>query len=383
MKISRRARSIGQSEIRSMTLECRKSGGINLAQGIADLPAPEAVKEGARKAITGNTNSYTRYDGIDSVRKAVAGKMKRYNGLDVDPEGEIIVSSGATGAFYIAAMVLLEPGDECLVFEPCYGYHINTLASLGALPKYIRMQEPDWTFSMDDLEAAVTEKTKAIMINTPANPSGKVFTEEELKDLAEFAVAHDLVVFTDEIYEYFLYDGNRHISPATFENIRDRTVTIGGYSKTFYITGWRLGYIICSNREWIDAMGHLNDLIYVCAPAPLQAGVAAGIESIDDDWYRETGRLYQKKRDFICEALAGIGLAPCIPGGAYYILADVSSLPGETSMEKAMHILHKTGVATVPGSAFYHDRGGENLVRICFAREDAILEEAVRRLGDL
>ncbi len=383
MKISRRARSIGQSEIRSMTLECRKSGGINLAQGIADLPAPEAVKEGARKAITGNTNSYTRYDGIDSVRKAVAGKMKRYNGLDVDPEGEIIVSSGATGAFYIAAMVLLEPGDECLVFEPCYGYHINTLASLGALPKYIRMQEPDWTFSMDDLEAAVTEKTKAIMINTPANPSGKVFTEEELKNLAEFAVAHDLVVFTDEIYEYFLYDGNRHISPATFENIRDRTVTIGGYSKTFYITGWRLGYIICSNREWIDAMGHLNDLIYVCAPAPLQAGVAAGIESIDDDWYRETGRLYQKKRDFICEALAGIGLAPCIPGGAYYILADVSSLPGETSMEKAMHILHKTGVATVPGSAFYHDRGGENLVRICFAREDAILEEAVQRLGGL
>jgi aminotransferase len=224
---------------------------------------------GAKEAMDCGINTYTRYDGIDELRTAIARKQKVFTGLDVDPEEEIVVSAGATGAFYCACLSLLSPGDEVILFEPYYGYHISTLVATGGVPVYVRMHHPDWSFSDEDLEAVVTPKTKGIMINTPTNPSGKVFTQDELERLSRFAEKHDLFVFTDEIYEHFVYDGRKHIPPARIPGMSRRTITISGLSKTFSITGWRIGYSICDAR-WSQTIGYFNDLVYVYAPAPLQ-----------------------------------------------------------------------------------------------------------------
>ncbi len=370
---------IVQSEIRSMTLECNKVRGINLAQGVCDLDVPREVIEGASEAMRQGYNQYTRYDGLPVLRKAIASKLKRFNSLEVDPEKEIVVSAGATGVFYCACMALLNEGDEVIVLEPFYGYHVNTILAVGAKPVYVRLDAPDWKVDADRLEAAVTARTKAIVVNTPANPSGKVFTASELKLLADFAKEHDLFVFTDEIYEYFVFDGRKHLSPASLEGMAERTVAISGYSKTFSITGWRIGYCWCDGR-WARMIGYVNDLIYVCAPAPLQVGVAKGIEKLPDSYYEGIRLEYQGKREMICEALRSVGLEPYAPGGAYYVLADVSSVPGRNSKERAMHILDRTGVASVPGSAFYHDDSGESMVRFCFAKKDNVLKDACERL---
>lgn len=381
-ELSHRSKHIAQSEIRAMSIECEKAGGINLAQGVCDTEIPLPVRRAAQKAIDEGPNSYTRFDGIPELRQAIARKMKDYNGIDANPENEIVVSAGSTGAFYCACLALLNPGDEVILFEPYYGYHINTLLSVEAVPAYVTMKAPDWSFSPEDLERAVTKRTKGIMVNTPANPSGKVFSRQELEWIADFAKRHDLFVFTDEIYEFFLFDGRKHISPGSLPGMAERTITMSGYSKTYSITGWRIGYTV-SDAKWAQMIGYMNDLIYVCGPAPLQFGVAAGIMELKPDYYRGLSEEYQTKRDKICAALKKAGLEPSIPQGAYYILADVSHLPGKDSKEKAMHLLKKTGVATVPGEAFYHAKDGNNLVRLCFAKTDDELAEACRRLERL
>ena len=277
-------------------------------------------------------------------------------------------------------LALLDPGDEVIVFEPYYGYHVSTLVATEAVPVYVRTEPPDWSFSEDQLEAAATSKTRGIIINTPANPSGKVFTQDELKTLAQFAERHDLFVFTDEIYEHFVYDGRRHISPATLPGMQARTITIAGVSKTFSITGWRIGYCICDAR-WAQTIGYFNDLIYVCAPAPLQMGAAQGLLELNEDYYLKISGEYQIKRDKICDALRFVGLEPHVPQGAYYILADISAIPGASSKERAMNLLRQTGIACVPGEAFYHDNAGEQLARFCFAKEDTILDNACLRIA--
>jgi aminotransferase len=316
------------------------------------------------------------------LRTAIAEKQRRFYGMDVNPENEIIVSAGATGVFYCACFALLDPGDEVIVFEPYYGYHVSTLNVLGAVPVYVRMEPPDWHFSMKDLEKVVTPRTKGIIINTPANPSGKIFSPSELEMLSGFAGRHDLFVFTDEIYEHFLYDGVRHVPPAKLPGMHERTITISGASKMFSVTGWRLGWCI-SDARWSQAIGFFNDLVYVCAPAPLQVGVAAGIMKLGNDYYDGLSIDFERKRAMMCEALAAAGLKPHVPQGSYYVLADISSVPGDSSKEKALYILHKTCVASVPGNAFYHDDGREGLARFCFAKEDAILEDACKRLKKL
>lgn len=377
----RRASLSVQSEIRVMSIECERVKGINLAQGVCDTEVPVEVRRGAIDAIERGINSYTRAEGLAEIRNAIAGKMRRFNGIECDPETEVVVNSGSTGSFYCACLALLNPGDEVILFEPYYGYHLNTLIAVEAKPVFVALHAPDWNFSFDDLECAVTPRTRAIVINSPSNPSGKVFTRQELEGIAAFAVRHDLFVFTDEIYEYFIYEGE-HISPATLPGMRERTITMSGYSKTFSITGWRLGYTIC-DRKWASAIAYFHDLIYVCAPAPLQIGVAEGIVKLQDDFYREISRQHRVKRDMICDALREAGLEPSIPRGAYYVLADASSLPGKTSKEKSMFLLRETGVASVAGSAFYHGGGGENLIRFCYAKTDRELEEACKRLGKL
>lgn len=382
LKISQRSELLVQSEIRNMSIECDKLGGINLAQGLGDLPVPAEVEQGVVEAMKKGINQYTRYDGLPELRQAIASKTERYNNIKVDPETNIVVSAGATGAFYSACLALLNPGDEVIIFEPYYGYHVNTLLAVGAIPRYVRLAPPLWTFNIDELEKIVTPQTKGIMICTPANPCGKVFSHDELEQLADFSIKHDLFVFTDEIYEYITYDGNKHLSPGSLPQIFDRTITISGYSKTYSITGWRIGYCLCQ-AKWKEMVGYINDLVYVCAPAPLQYGVARGIEEITDGFYQTLSEKYKDKRDRLCDALGAVGLTPYIPQGAYYVLADVSSVPGDTSKDKAVFILKQTGVACVPGSAFFHDGAGDNLARFCFAKNNETLNEACFKLKKL
>ena len=380
--LSSRAERVVQAEIRSMSIECEKVGGINLAQGVVDTEAPEPVRKAAQRAIDTGINSYTRYDGLRELRQAIARKLRTYNRIEADPETQITVTAGATGAFYAACLALLNPGDEVVLFEPYYGYHVNTLMAVEAVPVYVRTQPPDWTFRPEDIEAVVGPRTRAIMVNTPGNPSGKVFTREELAWIAHFVLRHDLFVFTDEIYEYFVYDGRDHVSPASMPGLEDRTITISGFSKIFSITGWRVGYSVAP-AEWARAIGYVNDLVYVCAPAPLQYGVASALDELGPVFYEQLKSQYERKRNRICRALERAGLNPIWPQGAYYVLADVSRLPGTTSKEKAMYILHQVGVAGVPGEAFFQGREGHSFVRFCFAKKDEELEEACRRLERL
>ncbi|MBG0790541.1 MAG: aminotransferase class I/II-fold pyridoxal phosphate-dependent enzyme [Desulfovibrionaceae bacterium] len=382
LKVSRRRPLVAQSEIRNMTLECARAGGVNLAQGVCDLPVPPVVMDGVNEAMADGHNIYTRFDGLSRLRRAVAAKQRRYAGMDVDPEGQVVVSAGATGAFYAACLALLDEGDEVVVFEPYYGYHIVTMASLGIKPVFVTLEPPAWEFVASDLENAVTDKTRALILNTPSNPAGKVFSRAELSVIADFAEAHDLFVFTDEIYEHFVFDGREHVAPAILPGMARRTITISGLSKVFAITGWRLGYAVC-DPEWALPIGHFNDLVYVCAPAPLQIGAARGLEELGADYYRSVSDDHQRKRDLFCAALRDVGLVPHVPEGAYYTLADVTSLPGATAKERALYLLEKTGVACVPGSAFYSGPVGETLARFCFAKEMDVLEDAMNRLRRL
>jgi aminotransferase len=377
--ISRLSENITQSEIRNMSIECDRLKGINMSQGVCDLDLHSSLRQGVIEGMDSGENHYTRYDGIHMLRKAIAEKLASYNQIHYDPENEIIVSAGATGAFYSTCLALLNPGDEVILFEPYYGYHESTILAAGGTPKFVSMKLPDWSFDLKDLEDQITKKTKAILICSPGNPSGKVFSLDEINLIGNFAIKHDLFIFTDEIYEYFIYDDKKHISPASLDFIKDRTITISGFSKTFSITGWRIGYVAC-HKKWAQMIGYINDLIYVCASSPLQYGVAKGLSKLPPDYYKNLANDYYFKRQKICQTLNKIGIKPIVPQGAYYILADVSILPGKNSKDKAMFLLQASGVATVPGSAFYKTRLGDNLVRFCFAKSDTILEEACQKL---
>jgi aminotransferase len=253
LELSEISPRITQSEIRSMSVECDRMGGVNLAQGVCDTPLPPSVQQAAIQAIEDGHNIYTRLDGIALLREAIAVKMAHYNGVIVDPHSEVLVTSGATAALYATLLALLNPGDGVVMFEPFYGYHLNTLLSLRMEPVLIPMAKGTWDIDFDQVRASITPRTRAIVVNTPSNPCGKVFTRAELETLAAIATEHDLFIFTDEIYEYFLYDGTRHISPVTIPGMAERTISISGFSKTFSITGWRAGYLSAS-KEWLPAI---------------------------------------------------------------------------------------------------------------------------------
>ena len=382
LSLSELAPTTFQSEIRAMTTECDRIGGINLAQGVCDTPIPAVVEEAAHQAIRDGYNIYTRCDGMARLREAIAAKQKRDYGLEYDAEREVMVASGATGGLHTAIMTLLNPGDEVVLFEPFYGYHVNGLKSSRVTPVLVVLAEPDWTLDVDALRAAVTPRTRAILLNTPANPSGKIFSCAEIEAIAELAIEHDLFLITDEIYEYFVYDGAKHICPATLEGMRERTIVVSGFSKTFSVTGWRLGYVTADAR-WMPAMGHFHDLIYVCAPSPFQVAAAAGLEQLPPSFYTQLAADYQVKRGKLLSALQDIGMEPSVPPGAYYILASAARLPGKTAAEKARRLMAATGVAAVAGSAFFRPGRGEELLRFCFAKKDAELDEACARLRKL
>ena len=371
-----------QSEIRAMSVECERIGGINLAQGVCDTPVPGAVENAAIAAIVAGHNIYTRMDGITRLRNAIGDKQMRDYGLTYDSETEVMVACGATAGLHAACMALLNPGDEVLVFEPFYGYHVSTLKSMRVKPVLVPLAQPDWTLDTDAMHRAVTAKTRAMIVNTPANPSGKVFSREELEAIADIAREHDLFVFTDEIYEYFVYDGAKHICLATLDGMRERTIVMSGFSKTFSVTGWRLGYVT-ADAKWMPAMCYFHDLTYVCAPSALQHGAAAGLEQLPPDFYSRLAADHQSKRERMVAALRDAGMEPSVPAGAYYVLARVDRLPGETAALKARHLLAKTGVAAVAGSAFFRPGRGEDLLRFCFAKKDADLDDACARLRRL
>jgi aminotransferase len=385
LRLSERTPHFVQSEIRAMTVACADVGGINMAQGVCDTDPPHPVVEAAIAAIRSGHNIYTRMDGIAPLREAIAQKFASFNQLAVDPKTQVFVTSGATGAMHASLLALLNAGDECVVLEPFYGYHVSTLKSLNVVPVVVPLAGAEFALDADRLRAAITPRTRAILINSPSNPSGKVFSRSELEALAEVVIEHDLFVFTDEMYEYFIYDGAKHISIATLPGMAERTITISGFSKTFSVTGWRLGYLAASER-WMPAIGYFHDLLYVCAPSPLQHGAAAGLLQLPQSFYDGLTVEYQAKRDAICAALTRAGLTPSIPTGAYYVLADASRVPGADAKQKARRFLADAGIAAVAGSAFFAADAtgvnpGENLLRFCFAKKDDELAEACRRLG--
>src|SRR5256714_12146696 len=320
-QIGDRLRGLVQSDIRRMARECERVGGINLGQGICDLPTIPELVEGACDAIAGHKATYSKFEGIDLLRERIARKMAHYNNVPCDPAKEVVVTVGSSGGFAAAALATLNAGDEVILFEPYYGYHLNTLNVLGFNTKFVPLIAPEWTIDWNALRAAFTAKTKAIVVCTPSNPSGKMFTREELEKIGALCREFGTWIFTDEIYEYIVYDGRKHVSVASIPSCRDLAITISGFSKTFSITGWRVGYVIADERV-AGPIGLMNDLFAICAPTPLQWGVARALE-IGDDYYRNMASDYQKKRDMLADALSEAGFTPSIPQGAYYMLAKI------------------------------------------------------------
>lgn len=381
LKLSHRTDAIAQSEIRAMSILCREKNGINMAQGLCDLDVPKPVLEGAHEAMNEGHNIYTSSYGVHTLRQEIASKQYRWHAQPTD-ETNVLVSLGATGAFYCTASVLLNPGDEVLMFEPYYGYHVSTLESLGCKVNFIRTLPPHYEIDFDELEAAITPKTRAILICNPANPSGKVYTKAELERLGSLCEAHDLILFSDEMYEHFVYDDTPYTSALTIHSLRDRSVVISGFSKIYSITGWRIGYAIAPEHV-IDAASHINDLIYVCPPTPLQYGVIKGLQELPESYYHEAAIAHQRKRDRFITVLNEVGFKADYVKGAYYVLADISAIDGKDDREKVVNLLEKSGIATVPARAFYRDATGLNLARFCFSKKESDIERACERLKAL
>jgi len=368
-----------QSDIRRMSRECARVSGINLGQGICDQPVETLIKEATAQAIRADRSTYSPFEGIEELRVRIAAKMLAHNGIRCDPETEVLVTVGSTGAFVVAALSLIDPGDEVILFAPFYGYHRNILNLCGARLRFVETRAPDWRLDPAEVRAAFSSRTRAVVINTPSNPSGKVFRREEIELLAELCERHDACAITDEIYEYLVYGEAAHLSPASLPGLADRAVTISGFSKTYSMTGWRLGYAVC-RREIAARLGVVNDLLYICAPTPLQHGVLAAFD-LPAEYYAALRRSYSAKLEKMAAACRAIGMRPHAPQGAYYLLADLGDFPAADGQEAAALLLQKARVAVVPGASFYAEpEGGRRQVRFCFAKREEDLDEACDRL---
>ncbi|WP_457653198.1 pyridoxal phosphate-dependent aminotransferase [Rhodocaloribacter sp.] len=382
--LAARTDDLEQSFIRAISKMINAVDGINLGQGICDLPTPEPIKRGAQRAIEENHSIYSHYAGITRLRMAILEKARRFNRIPASSVDEVVVSAGSTGAFMAAIFALLEPGDEVILFEPFYGYHRGLLRIMGATPVYVTTRGPEWAIDFDAVERAVTPRTKAVLVNTPANPSGKVWSRKELERMLALARRHDLYVITDEIYEYIVYEDRAHVSFASLPGAYERTITLSGFSKTYNMTGWRLGYAVAP-EPLAAKMGLLNDLMYICAPTPLQHGVAEAF-TMSDDYFTQMQADYDAKRALLCETLERIGFDVPWPEGAYYALASFAPLAGrregfEDDWRACETLIEQAGVGTVPGRAFFADpEDGRRCLRFCFAKEMPVLEEACRRL---
>ena len=379
--IAQRATTFTESVIREMTRIAQQHGAINLAQGFPDFPMPAPMKDAACAAIQGDINQYAITWGAPALRLAIAEKYRRWYGLEVDPDREITVTCGATEAMAATFLALVNPGDEVIVLEPFYENYGPDAILADAKPVFVPLEAPKWTLDPDRLRGAFSARTKAIIVNTPHNPSGRVLSRDELSLIAELCQEHNAWAFTDEIYEHIRYAGAHH-ALAAWPGMRERTVTISGLSKTFSCTGWRLGYAIAPAAA-ATAIRKVHDFLTVGAPAPLQAAAAVGM-AFDADYYNHLARDYRERRDVVCTALTEAGFTYTAPEGAYYVLADFSALSDQPDDAFAKWMTREVGVATVPGSSFYHDPAlGRSVVRFAFCKKRATLEAAAERLAQL
>ena len=370
-----------------MTRQAMLYGAVNLAQGFPDFSAPAEIKLAAQQAVAGDVNQYAITWGAKNLRNAIARQLGVWQGLTVDPEKEITVCCGSTEAMIATLLAVCNAGDEVIVFEPFYENYGPDAVLSGARPRFVKLRPPnddggEWTFDEKELRGAFDRHTKAIILNTPNNPTGKVFTRAELELIRDLCVEFDVLTITDEIYEHILYDGTEHISMASLDGMRERTVTINGMSKAYSVTGWRVGWAVAAEKI-TNAIRKVHDFLTVGAPAPLQeAGVAA--LGFSAEYYRKLAEGYRSRRDRLMPALTAAGFKCFRPRGAYYVMTDISAFGFKNDVSFAKHLVEDIGVATVPGSSFYHNpRDGAKQVRFAFCKKPETLDEAARRLTRL
>jgi aspartate/methionine/tyrosine aminotransferase len=373
-----------ESVIREMTRQAMLHGAINLAQGFPDFPAPAEIKKAAQEAIEADVNQYAITWGAKSLRGAVARQMQTSHGVPVDPEKQVTVCCGSTEAMISTLLAVCNAGDEVVVFEPYYENYGPDSVLSGAKPRFVKLRPPtapngEWSFDERELRAAFHKHTKAIIVNTPNNPTGKVFTRPELELIRDLCVEFDVLAITDEIYEHILYDGTRHISMASLDGMQDRTITINGMSKTYSVTGWRVGWTIAPPRI-TDAIRKVHDFLTVGAPAPLQEAGASAL-SLPESYYTQLAEGYRRRRDRLLPVLEETGFRCFLPRGAYYVMTDISSFGYSDDLAFSKYLVSEIGVAAVPGSSFYRDpRDGAQQVRFAFCKRDDTLDEAAQRL---
>ena len=387
---SRKATQFTESVIREMTRLNDLHGGVNLSQGFPDFPAPAAIKDAACAAINADVNQYAVTWGARPLREAVAREFTRRYGLPIVADQQVTVCCGSTEAMMSTMMAIIDPGDEVVVFEPFYENYGPDAILSGATPRYVTLHEPTpstslgagWSFDPDELAAAFNEKTKAIIINTPNNPTGKVFSREELETIAALCRKWDAIAISDEIYEHIIYDGLPHVPIATIDGMADRTVTINGLSKTYSVTGWRVGWTI-SPPTLTGAIRKVHDFLTVGAPAPLQEAGAVAL-GLPEEYYAKLAREYQRRRDVLLDILERHHFTCFKPDGAYYIMTDIRAFGFKDDVEFARYLVKDVGVGTVPGSSFYKTSNeGRTKIRFCFCKKDETLAEADRRLAKL
>jgi aminotransferase len=379
---SKKATQFTESVIREMTRLNDLYNAVNLSQGFPDFPAPAAIKNAACEAIQADVNQYAVTWGARPLREAVAREFTRRYGLPVVPDEQVTICCGSTEAMMSTMMAIIDPGDEVIVFEPFYENYGPDAILSGATPRYVTLHEPDWSFDADELAAAFNNKTKAIILNTPNNPTGKVFSRAELETIAALCRKWDAIAISDEIYEHIIYDGHAHVPIATIEGMAERTVTINGLSKTYSVTGWRVGWTI-SPASLTGAIRKVHDFLTVGAPAPLQEAGAVAL-GLPDQYYVDMAVNYRKRRDVLLDILERNHFTCFKPYGAYYIMTDISVFGFSNDVEFARYLVKEIGVAAVPGSSFYKDPAkGRTKLRFCYCKRDETLTEADRRLAKL
>jgi len=381
-KGSRKTQHFTESVIREMTRLCNTHAGVNLSQGFPDFPAPDAVKEAACAAIRNDINQYAVTWGAPVMREAISRNFSEHYGVTVDPETQVTVCCGATEAMMSTMLAIVDPGDEVVVFEPFYENYGPDAILSGAVPRYVTLREPEWKFDEEELAAAFSNRTKAIIINSPNNPTGKVFSRDELTVIAKLCQQWDVLAVTDEIYEHIIYDGTEHVPMAAIEGMLDYTITINSLSKTYSVTGWRVGWAIAP-AVLAGAIRKVHDFLTVGAAAPLQEAGAAALLS-PASYYTDLATTYQRRRDTLLEMLQRHGFVCYKPHGAYYIMTDIAHFGADDDVAFARQLVTDVGVAAVPGSSFYHDpKLGNTKVRFCFCKRDETLLEADRRLAKI
>jgi aminotransferase len=383
IKVANRMRGMQQSLLGAMTVRCQEAGAINLAQGLCQVPPPPSLLADGARDFGKTGHSYSPAEGVAPFREAVADKLKRQSGLSVDPATQVVATVGATGALMATLMALLDPGDGVLLFEPFYSYYLSQVKMLDLRAVPVRLTGPDFGITEESLRAAITDRTRAMIICTPNNPSGRRLTIAELMVISAIAEEHDLLVITDEVYEDIYFGGTPHIAPAAVGSLSERTLTISSLAKSFSIPGWRLGYV-CGPERLMGVIRIAAESLVVCAPTPLQELGARALR-LGDEYYRDLRAMYDAKRRVLTEGFTAAGLSPNEPEGSYYLFVDCSRMGVENGAAAAEILLQRSLIGTVPGEAFYLSPPERPYIRVCFSMPDEVIAEAANRLasGDL